>query len=322
MDFPYVYAVKHKDDVIRSLSRSGGIFTAISDYYLDMGGVVYGCVLNEKFEALHIRAETKEERDKMRGSKYIQSDLKNTFLMIKDDLKNGRKVLFTGTACQVAGLRAFLGDNWDDKLFCIDIICHGVPSTYVWKKYLQWQEKKNKGKVISVDFRNKTDFGWAAHIESLKIRDSSGADTTVNSEVFKTLFYGHRALRPCCYKCPYRDIKRLGDITIGDYWGIEKAAPGFNDNKGVSIVLVNNMLGNEVYDRIKDSLIYKECRIEDSLQPPLKEQVEIPSDRSRFWDDLENRKFSYIVKKYGRPSFGIRVRIIGGKIKRKILGIK
>lgn len=307
MSFPLVFAVKHKDHEIRMASRSGGIFTAISDEILSHGGIVYGCVLNDKFEAVHVRAENTVERNKMRGSKYIQSNIGETFRQVRQDLEAGKRVLFTGTSCQVAGLKSYLGKDYSE-LLCVDIVCHGVPSLSVWKEYLKWQEQKNNGKVIGVDFRNKTDFGWKAHIETLTMQKPDGNTFKISSEVFKELFYGHRILRPSCYKCPYKDIIHPADITIADYWGIDKAAPGFNDNKGVSLVLVNNDIGKEYYDRVCEYLNTRECRIEDSMQPPLKAPFSLPDDRDVFWKNFESKPFGYIVKKYGRKPFMVRMK--------------
>ena len=146
---PKVYAVQHKNEEVRAASRSGGIFTAISDYILDQRGVVYGCVLVNNFKAsTHARADGKDDRNRMRGSKYIQSRMNDTYKNVRKDLLDERRVLFTGTSCQVAGLKSFLGRE-HFNLLCIDIVCHGVPSPAVWEKYLEWQEKntcKNSGR--------------------------------------------------------------------------------------------------------------------------------------------------------------------------------
>ena len=310
---PKVYAVKHKDENTRAASRSGGIFTALSDEVLEKQGVVYGCVLNENFVAVHVRAENKNERNRMRGSKYIQSKLGDTFRNVKVDLEEGRFVLFSGTSCQVAGLKAYLPKDYEN-LICVDIVCHGVPSTKVWDAYLSWQEEKNNSKITGVDFRNKKDFGWRAHMETLYFENNK----VVSSGVFRTLFYGHNVLRPSCYECPYKSVIHPGDITIADYWGIEKAAPEFDDNKGVSLVLVNNETGEKMLDKVKDKIIWKETRIEDSLQPPLKAPFPKPETREQFWKDFETRDFSYITKKYGGAGFKNGMKRFLGKVKRKL----
>lgn len=291
---PQVYAVIHKDATIREKSRSGGIFTALSDMVLEEGGVVYGCVLTEDFGAAHVRADSEEVRDKMRGSKYIQSKLGDTFRCVKEDLDAERRVLFTGTSCQIAGLRRFLGKEYEN-LLCVDIVCHGVPSTIVWKEYLKWQESRYAKKIVSVDFRNKKKFGWRAHIETLTLEN----EKEVDSRVFKFLFYGHTILRPSCYECPYKRLIHPGDITIADYWGIEKAAPEFDDNKGVSLVLINNNKGEGTFEKVKQELIWKITRIEDSLQPPLKGTFKKPADREQFWEDFRTKSFKYVAREYG-----------------------
>lgn len=309
-----VFAVKHKDETIRANSRSGGFFTAISDNFLN-GGVVYGCVLDDKFNAHHVRVEDNTGRDKMRGSKYIQSKIGDCFKQVKQDLDEGRKVLFSGTSCQVAGLRCFLHKDYVN-LLCVDIVCHGVPSPTVWHKYLDWISQGNK--VTGVDFRNKTDFGWAAHVETIRMGDGK-----VDSEVFKNLFYGHNILRPSCYECPYKSIHHPGDITIADYWGIDKAAPGFNDNKGVSLVLVNTDKGQEYFEKVKNDVDWRDTRIEDSMQPPLKAPFPRPKERDGFWKDLESKDFSYIAKKYGTIKKSSLLRRCVGKAKqivKKIIG--
>lgn len=310
---PKVYAVKHKDEEIRAASRSGGIFTALSDLVLNDGGIVYGCVLTEDFTAVHIRAESVAERNRMRGSKYIQSKLGDTFKNVQKDLDTGRSVLFSGTSCQVAGLKQFLREEYNN-LFCVDIVCHGVPSTAVWKSYLHWQEQKNHSKAVKVDFRNKKDFGWHDHVETIEFENGKSA----SSRVFRNLFYGHMILRPSCYECPYKSVMHPGDITIADYWGIEKAAPGFDDNKGVSLVLVNNKAGENAFERVKDKLGWKQTELKDSMQPPLKAPFPKPDNREQFWDDFHNKPFEYVAKKYGGIGVKNDVKTFLRKIKRKI----
>lgn len=311
---PEVFAVQHKNENVRAASRSGGIFTALSNFVLQQEGIVYGYVLTEDFEAVHVRANSKHVRDRMRGSKYIQSRMNDTYKNVKYDLEAGRKVLFSGTSCQVAGLKGYLGREYDN-LLCIDIVCHRVPSPKVWKEYLAWQEKKNRSKINTVDFRNKKDFGWRDHVETLYLDNGQ----TVNSKVFTILFYGHSILRPCCYECPYKSVMHPGDITIADYWGIEKAAPDFDDNKGVSLVLVNNDKGKKVFDSIKDRVKWKETRLEDSMQPPLIAPFPEPRNRKNFWNDFENKDFNYIVKKYGGKGIKNKIKNALRRIKRKLI---
>ena len=310
---PKVYAVKHKDEATRAASRSGGVFTALSDQVLSKGGVVYGCILTEDFNAVHIRADDTEERNRMRGSKYIQSKLGDTFKNVKVDLDAQKNVLFSGTSCQVAGLKKYLGKKYSN-LICVDIVCHGVPSAKVWNEYLNWQAQKNKSNIVSVDFRNKKDFGWHDHVETIRFENNR----VVNRKVFTNLFYGHNILRPSCYECPYKSVMHPGDITIADYWGIEKAASEFDDNKGVSLVLINNESGAGVFEIVKERLIWKQTKLEDSLQPPLKAPFPKPHNREQFWRDFKNKPFEYIAKKYGGIGLMNKSKTFLRKIKRKI----
>ncbi len=291
-----VYAVKHTSTTVRMNSRSGGIFTALSDEILKRNGVIYGCIMKDQYTAEHIRAESPDDRDKMRGSKYIQSNMEGCFQQVKKDLLTGREVLFSGTSCQADGLRSYLGKEYDN-LICLDIICHAVPSRKVWESFVRNQEKKH-GECTDIDFRNKKDFGWADHIETLSF-DKKGKKKYVDTEIFKNMFYGDYISRPSCYECPYKSIYHPGDITIGDYWGIEKAAPGFDDGKGVSLVIINTEKGRHMFNAVKDSCEYTETKIEDSMQAPLSRPIGKPENRNEFWTDYKKYDFSRIIKKYG-----------------------
>lgn len=296
---PIVYAVKHKKDKERLSSQSGGMFAALSDIVLEEGGIIYGCVFDDNFRAIHIRTETKEGRDKMRYSKYVQSDLGDCFQQAADDLKNGRRVLFSGTSCQIAGIKRFLDLKkipFDaGNFYTVDIVCHGVPSPLVWKDYLSWEQGKRKSAIKNVRCRNKQKYGWKSHVTT--ITWDKGAP--VNSRVFPKIFYSHVMLRPACYRCPYKSVMHPADITIADYWGIDKALPGFKDNKGVSLVLINNDAGKELFRRSSKNLIYKQTKIEDSMQLPLIAPYDPPANRAEFWNDYSHHDFGYIARKYG-----------------------
>jgi len=167
---PIAYAVRHKDIDEVMKSRSGAAFAAISDYVLDNGGVVYGAGYKDHFRVAHKRATTKQDRDEFRGSKYVQSDLTGVFGQIKEDLENGLTVLFSGTPCQTSGLNSFVGKKLRENLILIDIVCHGVPSPFIWRDYLKFIEKKHGDAIIVVNFRDKEKYGWADHHETFKFK--------------------------------------------------------------------------------------------------------------------------------------------------------
>lgn len=311
-DKPKVYAAKHNDLVTRMSSRSGGVFSALSDVVLEQNGVVYGCIFDEDLQVIHARATSKDTRDKMRGSKYAQSNLRDTFRSVKEDLDSGLVVLFSGTTCQVDGLLHFLGKSYDN-LITVDILCHGVPSPALYKSYLSWQEKRHSSRIVKMDFRNKIDFGWNEHVETLAFENGK----TINARTFAKLYYKHTMLRPSCYRCPYKKITRPSDITIADYWGIDKAAPGFNDNNGVSLVLVNTDKGSEIFESIREKLNVVETRLEDSMQHPLKGNFKMPENREQFWRDYKEESFDELARKYGGRNFKGAVNALKHSIKDK-----
>lgn len=285
------YIVKQKDLKSRMKSRSGGIFASVSDRVLEAGGVVYGCALDETFNAYHRRAVSKEERDLFRGSKYVQSDMKDAMKQAIADLKESRFVLFSGTPCQVAGMKAACPSGKEEKLLTIDIVCHGVPSPAVWNDYKAYMQKKYHGRITGVDFRNKRNHGWWEHIESVRIHGLE-----VDSQIYKNLFYEHNILRDCCYECPYKSTERISDITIADAWGIAQAAPEFDDNHGVSLVLCSTDKGQKWLEKALEDCDYQECDLKDYMQEPLVRSFEKPKNYETFWKEYFSKDFSTIVK--------------------------
>ena len=172
---PLAYAARHKKMSEIETSRSGAAFIAMSDYILEQGGVVYGAGYADHFRVVHKRATTKEERNEFKGSKYVQSDLNTVFRQVKKDLRDGLTVLFSGTPCQTSGLNSFVGKRLRENLFLVDIVCHGVPSPYMWRDYLMYLEKKQGAPIVWVNFRDKQMYGWGAHHETFKFKSSGGA---------------------------------------------------------------------------------------------------------------------------------------------------
>lgn len=305
-DVPLVYAVKHKDYNERKTSRSGGMFAALVDWILSKNGVVYGAGYGEDFYVLHKRAETKSDSFEFKGSKYVQSDINNVFSQVIDDLINDKYVLFSGTPCQTAGLYSCLKNVNTDRLYVCDIVCHGTPSPYIWRDYLKYYMDKYKSNIESVDFRNKK-YGWNTHIESLCFKNGK----KVSSEIFTKLFYQHIMLRPSCGNCKYTNTRRPSDITLADFWGIDKAVPGFNDNKGVSLVFINTLKGQSVFNDINDNLDYRISKLEDCMQHNMKEPSKFSDKTDEFWNDYKSKGFEFVVNKYVDMS-------LKGKIKFRI----
>lgn len=313
---PEIYAARHKDIHEIETSRSGAAFIAISDYILENGGIVYGVGYKDHFRVAHKRATTKEERNEFKGSKYVQSDLDGIFRQVKEDLKQGNTVLFSGTPCQTAGLNSYIGKKLRENLVLVDIVCHGVPSPYIWRDYLAYIEKKYKNKVIKVDFRDKSRIGWSGHIESYVFNN----DDKIEIKTYTNLFFKHVMLRESCGKCYFANIFRPGDISIGDFWGYEKTDADINkDNKGVSLILVNTEKGLNIFNRIKSKMVIIPAKPENCLQPNLMHPSSIHPKRLQFEHEYVNYGFNYVLNKYTKESFLIklmkRVRCIKHKLK-------
>lgn len=298
---PEFYVAKHKSKDVLNKSTSGGAFTALSDAILAEGGVVYGVDFDDKYRVLHRRAINQEERNRMRISKYVQSNMTDIFQQVKNDLENGKKVLFTGTPCQNAGLRGYLSVSTLTKnLYSCDIICHSIPSPLIWEDYKGLLEKENGGILTDVQFRSKI-IDWSRENSNNSfLFKTSASDEIHNDDRYYRLWFGRRTVcRPSCYDCPFTDIHRASDITIADYWGIEKYAPEWMDVKGVSVILINTDKGIELLDKCDMTLAYEKRPKEESLneQQRLSEPTKIPEDRDKFWDDYHKFGFEYIIKK-------------------------
>ena len=310
---PTAFGARHKDMNEVATSRSGAAFIAISDYILENGGIVYGAGYTDHFRVVHKRAITKEQRNEFKGSKYVQSDLTGIFRQIKEDLRNGHKVLFSGTPCQTAGLNSFIGNKLRDNLILIDIVCHGVPAPYIWRDYLNYLEKKHKSSICSVDFRDKNKFGWAAHRESFRFAGNKETSTYT----YTYTFYKHIMFRHSCGICKYTNLQRPSDITIADFWGWQKTDPTINaDDKGLSLVLCNTNKGQEIFDTIKEKLIFVEAELVNCLQPNLQKPSEIHPLRMDFERDYARKGIEYVMKKYADLGWSYKINVIKQRIKR------
>lgn len=244
-----VYAVRDKDDEELFQSASGGAFAVIAHDAIEQDhGIVFGAAyIDDELHVGHVSVHNVADLCKLQSSKYVQSNTFETFAEVKRYLDDVRKVVYCGTPCQIAGLKSFLHKDYDN-LLTIDIICHGVPSPLLFEKYLEWLSIK-KSKVISYDFRDKSK-GWG-----LKYKVKTKTRIEVLSGVLDPYYYHFlegNTYRECCYNCRYCRKERVGDITIGDYWGIEKEHPNFFSTKGVSCVLVNTPKGMEAFELVKE----------------------------------------------------------------------
>lgn len=215
LDAPRAYAAHNLDKNIVGSSSSGGVFTALAQNVLEEGGVVYGAAFRENFSVAHCRVETADQLPVFRGSKYAQSDVALSYRQVCDDLNAGRKVLFSGTPCQVAGLRSFLGKDYSD-LLCVDIICHSVPSPKVWQEYLRELQVKAGEKIASASFRDKRE-GWEGYYLRVGFADGREDLRRGNDNYYMKAFIQGLSTRPSCYNCSFKGQNRGSDITLGDF---------------------------------------------------------------------------------------------------------
>ena len=245
---PLAYAVKNTDEYIRERSSSGGVFTAMAEYIIEQGGLVFGAAFDDDFNVVHIRVDKKEDLEKLRGSKYVQSKIGYTYQEAKEALISGNPVFFTGTPCQIGGLKAFLKKDYE-KLYTQDLICHGVPSPFAWKKYLEYLADKYGSEVKHVAFRNKAK-SWKKYSISIWFENGQELTEPFTENVYMQAFLKNLCLRPSCYNCAFKGINRVADITLADFWGIETVLPQMDDDKGTSLIMIHSDKGKELFETI------------------------------------------------------------------------
>lgn len=297
-NIPIAYAAYNKDEDVRLNSSSGGIFSLLAEQVLYQNGVILGACFDENFNVVHSYTECMDELFKFRSSKYVQSNIGNTYQQTKAFLEEGRFVLFTGTPCQIGGLKAYLRKDYDN-LICQDIICHGVPSPKVWQKYVDYREKRAGAPVRRITFRQKNE-GWKRFSISFLFKNDIEYHQTLDKDLMMTAFLRNACLRPSCYKCSFKTIHRESDITLADFWGIQNILPEMDDDKGTSLVIINSEKGKKLFDSIKKHMIYKEIKFEEAIRfnSAMTSSVSLPSYRTAFFRDLNEYKFNQLIRKY------------------------
>ena len=252
-----VFAAFGKDEKIRERSSSGGIFSLLAEWVLAQGGVVFGAAFEADFSVRHVRIDTIDALDKLRGSKYVQSRTENTYQEAKLALEQGRKVLYSGVGCQVTGLKCFLGKEYEN-LLTVDVICHGVPSPKVWQKYLQCCEEKRNSCLTKVSFRNKRQ-GWHNYETEQCFQNGQIQRFAHGKDPYIKMFLSEICLRPSCHSCHFRKGKSGADLTLGDAWGIEKWMPEMDDDRGTSVVFVNSPKGQMLWNEVQTQTVSKQA---------------------------------------------------------------
>lgn len=290
-DSPLAYQFRLPQDEQLKESQSGGAFFAIADKFIADGGVVYGAAFTDTWRVTHQKANDKQTLSALRMSKYVQSDLRGVFRQIKNELRNGVRVLFSGTACQVAGLKAYIPKLLRKNLFSIDIVCHGVPSPKIWEDYLAYLQKTRDSQIVKACFRDKR-FGWHGARESFLFENGKEEFRSTSNY----LYFSGLSMRESCSHCHYTNLKRVGDITVGDQWGIPKDSP-YEDDKGLSLILINSDKGKQLFENLEKKA--EEISIKDCMQPQLKQPSILHPNHQKFIHDYKTKGFLYVAKKYG-----------------------
>lgn len=290
---PVYYTGAINDKPLLKKSSSGGVFIALASWFVEHGGYVCGCVYNAQMEAVHICTCNMEDVKRMMGSKYVQSNISSSLIEIKKYLKEDRKVLFTGTACQVAAVKRYTNDH--ANLFCVDILCHGVPSPLYLKMYAEYLEKKHNGKLVNLEFRNKAQRGWGSeHRTYYEIeKDGNVTGYRPNLPAYFCAFFWGLNLRESCYHCKFTGTNRISDITIGDFWGYwSYFKKNFPD--GISIISVNNEKGKHLIADIEDRFDFK-YELEQSkalgTNTNFYHPTPKPSTRDSFYTGIEHNSY-------------------------------
>lgn len=301
------YACYNKNNIERLNSSSGGIFILLAKEIIKRNGIVFGASFDNNFNVVHTYAEKEDELTKFMGSKYTQSIIGNNYKKVKEFLEEDRYVLFSGTPCQIEGLKNFLKKDYD-KLFTQDIVCHGVPSPNVWQKYLKYMKNKNNETIKSVNFRNK-DHGWSKYQTKI-LFDTKIYNEEHPNNLYMKAFLNNLCLRDSCYNCSFKKKYRESDITLADYWGIDNLHPDINDDKGVSLVVVNTKKGSDLFNLIISKITYKDTDLDEAIKynPSMINSSSHNKNEILFFDNLDQMEFDKLIDKYiSKPSIYKRI---------------
>lgn len=304
-----LYATVNKSLETRLNSSSGGIFTALAENIINLGGVVFGAKFSDDFSIVHDWAENKNELYKFQQSKYVQSCMGDSFKLCKEFVEKDRWVLFSGTPCQIGALLSFLGKPYD-KLITVDLICSGNTSPYVWKQYLSYLENKYKSVITKINFRDKR-YGWDLY--SLSVGFASGKEycRIFPNDSWARLFLNHQSLRESCYQCKYKTVTHISDFTLGDFWGVQFSYPDLYDDKGLSFVLLHTKKAEAFYKNVSN-LKSTELPIDTVVKhnTTIIKSAGRPVNREIFYEALADKQFKKVLDEFAHISVWKKSNII------------
>ena len=298
------YIFQYSNPTIRKESTSGGAYTALAEYVLENNGVVYGVAL-DNFYVKDIRVTDKKELYKFRNSKYVQSDKNDTFKQVKKDLDNNKLVLYSGTVCEIEGLKAYLMKDYDN-LITVDVICRAVPSPLLWKKYVEFRNKDNKANKAY--FRKKV-YGYKYSNLTFENDKEIIYKNGIDTDPYLRAFFSNIACRPSCYACHFKKQNHISDLTIWDCFDVDKYDESFDDDLGTTRVMINTEKGNKIFDAIKKKHKYKEVEINKLVNNfhQMFNSIKYNSRRNEFFKDLNNEEFDTVINKYFPNSIKCKV---------------
>lgn len=278
-------------------SSSGGMFYSLASSIIDDNGFVYGAAFNNEMRLTHVRINQIDDLKKLCGSKYVQSDCIGIYKQVQSDLKSGFKVLFSGTPCQVAGLKRYLRKEYE-SLYMIDLICHGVPSPKLFTEWIQYCEQLRNKRVVNFLTRDNRE-GWDNKFRStLYFGNGLEEYNSMLSNLWNRIFFSELATRRSCSNCKFASLKRHGDLTLGDFWGVEDVCPEMNVKSGVSLIQVNTVKGQRLLDDVTSLLKIQESSTTEKEHPNLYHPTYANPQREQFMDDYSRYGFTFIIKRY------------------------
>lgn len=299
--------VQNKDQEICRQSTAGGAFTAIAEFILDKGGIVFGVEMQPDYTVRHTAVETKDELIKFRNSKYVQSDVGNTYVLAKKQLESGRLVCFSGTPCQIEGLRHYLTKDYEN-LILVDVVCRAVPSPGVWKKYISMETERH-GDMQSIRFRDKT-LGYQYSTMELKDNRGNVYRGGIESQPWLRMFFSGMIIRPSCTECKFRSRYRNSDFTIWDCFNVYSLDKNFNEDLGTTRMLIHTNKGKNIFEQIKSSFKYKNLEADVAVNG-VQEMIESPKAHQRkkeFYSDIEKLSMPELLNKYYPVTIKIKLK--------------
>lgn len=305
---PKSYAARSKDKEVVAHSSSGGLFTVFASCVLRRGGVVIAAGFDTDYTVVHKVCADVNRLDELRRSKYVQSRIGSAYCEAKEKLDNGKEVLFCGTPCQIGGLKSYLGKDYS-SLYTVDFVCHGTPSPLAYNRYLDYLRERYKSEICSVNFRNKSR-GWHTHSLCVQFANGTEHNESVKDDYYERSFIMNMNLRPSCYQCVFKQVHRVSDITMADFWGSEQSVPDWNEDTGISLIMVQSTKGMELFNNCEERIEWIEVDYAEAVRsnPSMTCSVKKPPLRDSFMKDVNKLSYDKLHAKYCGVSLTSRAR--------------